>query len=375
MSETNTDTFDEISKEMIEHMTDGKKQKVYELWKGSVFKDIHASITQTIYRKEKSPNSYSFCGEIKHDKQDEPYKCKLLRNIFGINTKEQKDLFIGKYNQAVSGVEGQRITTLHSSSLCCLLFFYNVTRGNPLIIKGIKTKNGERTIEFKKSCFEFKNPVFSSPSNIDVVLTGVVKEGKDKGRKVVLFLESKFSEYYVDIAGTCDLPAIYMEDNGLSHDLYKKRELLDALGLEIDSDSKTEKGYKLKVKKGEKIFYIKGIKQMVSHYLGIRNLIQDCKENNTIILLGEILFDNLIGRLTIGQKNDIRCLESYKGKYKVLVDKIREQLKNSSNFDILSEPLTYSKVFHNSEEPHHEVEKNIRRFYQLPDDNGNSTCS
>ncbi len=392
MCETNLDTFDEISKQMIENMTDGKKQKVYKLWEGFELKDIPASIMQTLYRGGKSQNSYSFC-ETKHDKQYEPSKCTLLRNIFGIKTKEQKDLFIEKYNQAASGLEGQRITTLHSSSLCCLLFFYNVGNGNgkSLIIKDIETKNGKRTIEFTNSYFEFKNPVFDHPSNIDVVLTGNVIEGTDKKKDVVLFLESKFAEYYLNVGRTYYISTKYLDsEESESGKVYLGESgLLEKLKLKKNEGEatppkgrETEKGENVKYDKliFKESFYIEGIKQMVSHYLGIRNLIKNCKNQygnpedvyniiknkNPIILLGEILFDfekRMPDSIASEERKCLKnALDSYKGKYKVLVDKIREQLKDDSNFDIISTPLTYSEVFQDSD---HIVEDNIKKFYRF----------
>lgn len=65
-----------------------------------------------------------------------------LKRVFSI-----KDCnFDAKFGQACSGFgrEERRIATLHSSSLCALLFFYNVTKEHPLkfseYITGIQRK-------------------------------------------------------------------------------------------------------------------------------------------------------------------------------------------------------------------------------------------
>ena len=95
-----------------------------------------------------------------------------------------------------SGQEERRITTLHSSSLCALLFFYNVTDNHPLTIKGVGT--------FKESVFEFRSPVRDEehPSCMDVVLIGEDEEHKP----LVLFLESKF---LIGRAKLCNTHQVY----------------------------------------------------------------------------------------------------------------------------------------------------------------------
>ncbi|MCR5766753.1 MAG: hypothetical protein K6G09_12365 [Treponema sp.] len=107
--------------------------------------------------------------------------------------KSNKELFLKKFQMVCSGSgdEIKKITTLHSSSLCALLFFYNVTKTNKLIFPYSELHD----IEFYDSLFEVKNQVIRSPSNIDVVLIGENK----KGSKVIFFLESKFSEYILGI--------------------------------------------------------------------------------------------------------------------------------------------------------------------------------
>ena len=164
---------------------DGMKKKnkaLYQaLWEGVNF---DAAVDQTWDKKYKkySSNSYSFS------------KASLLINIFNI---KDSTLFEEKYKMAVggSGNEGDKITTLHSSSLCALLHFYNVTEDNPLTM----AING-REIKFTDSIFEFKSRVIDNPSNMDVVLIG---KNEKSYENVVLFLESKFAEYYLSAGTTC----------------------------------------------------------------------------------------------------------------------------------------------------------------------------
>ncbi len=91
-----------------------------------------------------------------------------------------------------SGQEGRRITTLHSSSLCALLHFYNIEE-EPLLKLTLDTNKKTRSVTFTQSFFEYQTPVFNYPSNMDVVLLGK----DDEGEEVALFLESKFSEYFL----------------------------------------------------------------------------------------------------------------------------------------------------------------------------------
>ncbi len=101
---------------------DGRIKKLYSaLWGDFDFNSINTEIKNTRNLKDSKPsrNSYCFSGEM--DKHGE-----LLMDIFGITDKE---LFKKKFAMAVSG-SGQellKIGTLHSSSLCALLHFYNVT--------------------------------------------------------------------------------------------------------------------------------------------------------------------------------------------------------------------------------------------------------
>ena len=85
---------------------------------------------------------------------------------FDIN--KNKDTFVKKFQMACSGTgdELKKITTLHSSSLCALLFFFNVDN-KKLVIPSLSE------YEFTESYFEFKNKVIGYPSNIDVVLLGL----------------------------------------------------------------------------------------------------------------------------------------------------------------------------------------------------------
>jgi hypothetical protein len=353
---------------------EGRKKKLYSaLWGDFDFSTINAKIENTRNLKDSKPsrNSYCFSGEM--DKHGE-----LLMKIFGITDKE-KELFKEKFAMAVSG-SGQellKIGTLHSSSLCALLHFYNVD-DNPLILDGLETNKTTRTIKFTRSLFEYKSPVINTnhPSNMDVVLIG---KDMESGEDIVLFLESKFAEYYTSASTKCKGISQKYLDNKYGSDLYKDN-VLTRLGLKRNNYD--TKHFEL-VSMSEP-FYIGGIKQMISHYIGIRNVLnkkycEGKKQDNAskqkevekaietgnggkgaIVILGEIVFDRFIGDLEL--KPGLKCGAIYSQKYEILADEIGKLIKNEKveRFEILKKELGYSLFLTNP----HKIEDRISQFYR-----------
>lgn len=299
-------------------------------------------VHKTFWQGRPSNNSFSL-------KEQNTYRYEI-RNIlierFGIIDEE---LFKTKYNEAISG-DGQewtRITTLHSSSLIALLCFYSVSKDNPIKIK-------EYT--FTDSFFEVKTQVYQdSESNMDVVLRGV----DEQGQKVVLFLECKFSEYLST-----------GQHKGISRDAYwekyKELGLFDKkeVGNVIFRDDNKEI---ILSPKDKVLVYCSGIKQMLSHYIGVSNYStyrnkvlaehQRFKANeDERVLLGEILFD--FGYNITGEK-----LGNYKISYSSLAAIINEK-ESSKGIKMFDDILTYQDVFidNNSEVI---KEENIKDFYKL----------
>ena len=141
-------------------------------------------LSKTYWQGKYSNNSCSFMDMRK--KVDKCQICTHLREIFGITN----DTFGGKFCMAIAGdgQEYRRISTLHSSSLVALLCFYSLSKEHAL-----KMNIDGQEIEFYESLFEQKNSIGKEGhnSNMDVVLIGFNKQGES----VILFLESKFSEY------------------------------------------------------------------------------------------------------------------------------------------------------------------------------------
>lgn len=168
----------------------------------------------------------------------------LLENIkhtFGISN---EDLFNTKFEEAISGDgdESKKMISVKSSSLCALLCFYNVSKEHPIAI------NGEK---YTKSFFEVKNQVFNNPSNMDVVLTN-----EEDGR--ILFVECKFSEYLN--TSPIEISNAY-EDNEISGTIYR-----EAMSKGLFSKNEEGKYYSSNA-------YMGGLKQIISHYVGLINYV------------------------------------------------------------------------------------------------------
>lgn len=252
---------------------------------------------------------------------------------FDIN--KNKDTFAKKFQMTCSGSGGElkKITTLHSSSLCALLFFFNVDN-KKLVIPSLSE------YEFTESYFEFKNKVIGYPSNIDVVLLG---KNINTGKNVIFFLESKFSEY---ITGTKKkkVGKSYFKSGCPSLPIY------NCIEEDKSFDFKKENGFNNSEK------YNEGIKQMISHYYGIRNFMEKPTDNEDIyknireygaeeIILGEILFDNFAKNSDLEKK-----LNNYKDDYSKLAKIINDQYDidktkpENIKFKVLTESLVYSDL-------------------------------
>ena len=142
-------------------------------------------------------------------------------------------VFEKKLKQSISGdgKEFNKNNALHSSSLCALLMFYNVSEKAPFSID----IDGEEH-KYTEVFFEVKNKVITKPSNMDVVLV-------NKKTNEILFIECKFSEY-LSRSDNYQLPRGYLP--------YKEK-YFDKIGF------------------SEMKVFPEGIKQLVAHYIGLQN--------------------------------------------------------------------------------------------------------
>ena len=319
--------------------------------------NLEAKVENTIWRGRPSENSFCFINPKIKYKEREGVVLNKLREVFDIKS----DSFKNKFEMAISGdgQEVKRISTLHSSSLAALLLLYSVSQNNPLKCE-IKGKNHE----FYNCYYEVKTNVKDSHfSNMDVVLSGKNSDGKD----VLFFLESKFSEYLN--TGMC---------NDISLDAYK--DIYRELGLMGDHaiqgllfgkgiGKDNVECLQIKSSSGEPQ-YCSGIKQMISHYIGLMNFVENgekaldpkqkshfdeivkLRNNGAVIILGEVLFafgDNVDKGAT--------KLSGYSTIYKKLATILNN---HTSKLYILPEILTYQELLKGFD-----LDKKVKDFYQL----------
>lgn len=296
-------------------------------------------IFQSYWQGKYSKNSCSFKDTGK--KVSECQICANLKDIFGITN----ELFEGKYCMAISGdgQEYRRISTLHSSSLVALLCFYSISELHPLTME----IDGQ-TIEFYKSLFEQKNFIGKDAkgkehnSNMDVVLVG----RNSAGESVILFLESKFSEYlsrgkYDKISSVYDDVYKELTANGQPID-----------GLEIVRGANT---WSISAAPNRPQQYCQGIKQMVSHYQGIqKGFLENEGKKFDHIYLGEILF-KFIGDVDKGHI----LYNSYVDLYKQLAHKLNS-INVEPKFKVLEQSLTYQDMLHDFD-----LDPLVREFYKI----------
>ncbi len=310
---------------MIEEM-DEKNKKIYRVLNyEDALKKNYVMNTYSYKNNSYSPNSLSF-GKS---------NLITLKELFGFKNEE---VFEEKFQEAISGdgSEGRRITTLISSSLCALLHFYNVSKDNPLEI--------ENTL-YDEVHFEIQNTVFknSKPSNIDIAL---ISHENDKIKKI-LFLESKFSEIF---------------------SLKKNIEVGKKYYHEYQSIIGHDKDFHYDIVNGKIIFglndgmcYMQGIKQMISHYLGICSFIKNKSDLNEVIqldndcevMLGTIVFDGWEEKKELDNYSKAYC------KIAKLLNDYEMNKESDQKITILDDILLYKEIFKD-----YPLDETVKKFYR-----------
>ena len=367
----------------FEKLNNEKKQNLYKkMWDGTEFSSKRF-ISKKNWTGKESKDSFFINAPITSFLMSKLVSAIAvdLANAFDINDEIKRSLFIEKTEQACSGSgeEVYKISTMHSSSLCSLLFFYGISPENKLEIE-IGVGKEKKSYLFTKSVFEFQNKVMKrgAPSNMDIVLLG--SEKYDDSKKVILFLESKFSEYYADVSTALDISISYLE-NAYGKEIYDKL-IAESNGKYTKGEGKdSKKQFKLSVAEEE---YLSGIKQMISHYIGVRNLITDVLaekqnsyddnevkklvNNGAEVLLGTILFDNLFENIEDRKK----YYDGYKGNYKFLAKILNEvsrtsdkekNLESTEQLIVLEKPLTYAGVFLSEEGKPFALDEKVKKYY------------
>ena len=247
---------------------------------------------------------------------------KKIGNQFEVSFDDVTDK---KFNEAISGSGNEllKMDSIISSSLLAFLFFYSVSKSNPLFVDGV---------EYIESYFEYKNKVYSSPSNIDVVLKN---DNND-----LLFIECKFTEYLEKKSVT--LSKKYL-DSYYFKCLIKEKYF--GFSDNFENVLKNEGHYKWAFKD----HYTEGIKQIIAHLIGINNF-----KNNIFYNYVKGIMPNRHNQIREGNKNTVKLIEVvYKFDKKELIDyyknyesdinKIKEIVNKGDNVAFLG-LTTYQQI-------------------------------
>lgn len=325
--------------DMIEKMRQSNKSWYKKFFAECKWVEEHASQISIV---GESGNSFCF-GNAQIESKEESWES--LKGAFKFLGKDE---FTKKFNQAVSGGghEWTRITRLHSSSLLPFLLFSQISELKPI---KIEVACGQ-VEEFSKVRFEVRNWLeFKDryPSNIDVVL-----ENDD----VILFLESKFTEYLTR-----------GQKVEISYSRYGNR--LGELGGILKDKLKIEltKSHLILRDNDKRCRYLTGVKQLLAHYMGLEYALGkgDNKYNqggtefldigNRKVYLGEVMFD-----CSVMEGSD--AFDDYNQLYSVVAPGLLATSRLKSKPMILSKPLTYQNLFANFT-----LDKDVSQFYQLSD--------
>lgn len=265
------------------------------------------------------------------------------------------------------GNELKSINNIISSALLPLLTFFRLFGENSGFSLNLKI-NGVN-IEFDRCFFEVRNKVINFPSCIDVALYS-------SKNKVMLFLESKLSEYN-RVSKDLEIKKGYLE-------LYNEKVFQYILKL----GNICVEGNKMKLSEGDNAkAYFEGIKQSISHLIGLvqgpsdnnkgvfypttylRDYKNCYKKANTIYYATIILDPNEIGATDFKSSyaNYVELyIETIGENGKTIIDCIRNwpMLKNDTGKEIIviKEPLSYHEVFKVN---HSLLLPKIQKLYQL----------
>ena len=247
------------------------------------------------------------------------------------------------------GNEDRKITTFYSSSLQSLLFFAGVSKTNPIVFNGV---------EYTRALFEWRNPVLNKPSSIDVVLLGNL----DTDHPTILFIESKLYEIIRDstTTGRCVIGRSYFDNPNGYGKLGLNEKDYPVLGIEKNGEGK---GIVNPVGSG-KYVYSYGIKQALSHIIGILNF----REKNAFAIGTDydIRFLTLINEMPgfTGNSDPVEKTTCFCNHYNTVIALLRKKepfQENKKPRIYLDDCISYQKFFQEMQES----EKTGKK-YQIP---------
>ena len=263
---------------------------------------------------------------------------KNISTAFGLPD-NVKDLFA----EAISGAGNEwiEINQFNSSSLLAFLCFHGVSANKTINIDNVN---------YDEVHFEVQSPLKqerrSKPvSNMDIVLIG---KDNETGSKHALFLESKFTEY--------------LSSKKPDVSSYYKKYYKDLFGENIDFGEFKFTGKKWDSKKSA---YLEGVKQMICHYLGIANSLENQSDlpesakywkDGTLqqgmrFHLREILFDFADEKI-----------KNYRSLYDKLLPKLNEHARRHRLNIVVEELITYQDLFKNNMEVISPIVKDFYNF-------------
>lgn len=254
---------------------------------------------------------------------------KIQGKIEDAGVVENMPLYQAKFDQAKNGdgAKNYNWESPFASATLALLAFYNITEERPLRI----TLDGH-DVEFTESKFEEKLPVLGKTdnANLDVTLYG-----KDitTGKPVRCYIESKFTEYHK--GGSCTLSAKY-------ETFYKQ--IFDET---IDVD--VEYGNEITLSSKDGSHYFQGIKQMVSHAIGVSNKAKEDGGDTDIYLASVLYYD----------EDQKAKFDDYAKLYKSLA--IRLNAVFGSELRVVPELLTYQGLVAEGMP----IDKGVKDLYKL----------
>lgn len=284
-----------------------------------------------------------------------------LAEIFHIPDTQR---FCRAFSAVTNGVgnEIRKINNIKSSSLLSLLVFHQLfdNDSDDTFLK--LTLNGHE-YEFRRCFFEVKNRVIRFPSSVDIVL--VATDG------TLLFLEAKFLEPLDHARKSKQYGKSYLE-------LYKSLEpYFSKSGLSIKYDNERPS---IEFDNGN-CGYIEGIKQAISHLIGITRGYKDGHTSNqveyikayndsSLLIFGTLLFDT---EAIINSRDDASVCRDYSNLYTNTFGKFGNQLLSIINdkfqsseskiIKVLNTPLTYQEVLHKN--PQYDLPAPIKILYKF----------
>ncbi|MBD5362430.1 MAG: hypothetical protein HDR81_06435 [Bacteroides sp.] len=283
------------------------------------------------------------------------YSANDFADLFAIEEKD-RDKFIKAFEIVVNGQghEQTKINSVRSSALLCLLTFF------PLYLNEDTNTFIEIAEEqYYKCFFEVRNKVITHnrPSCIDVVLVST-------DRKTLLFLESKLSEYADDTSCRKSYGKSYIP-------LYENLKFISSHIKMGDSKDKLI----LKSPDNSEKIYIDGIKQSISHMIGLvrgphkinQQEYIDLYEKAETLIYGTILFDPKEFNVNTAEYDEYtelfkETIISHGKEIQEEIDKWDDGKHNQGKkIQVLQEVQTYNDIFSKSNLPSDKV----KDFYKL----------